>query len=474
MIGRKKEIQKLQLLLRSKKSEFLAVTGRRRVGKTYLVDTVLGSHFCFSMTGIQNGNTQTQLVNFSIKLAEYMGGDTPSNPKNWQMALLQLKNYLKTLDTTRKQVIFIDELPWVATPRSGFIQMLAHLWNDYLSKERHFVLVICGSSTSWISKKIINDPGGLHNRVTEKIHVYPFKLSETKDFLWDKGIKMTDQEIARVYMSLGGIPYYLENIRKGESFAVAIERMCFAPQGLLRNEYRNLYRALFKNAEIHEELVSVLASMHYGNSRSEIIAKTGKKTSGSYQRALEELIISDFIVETTPFQRKKRGTLYQLIDEYSLFYHRFIKQNRKYTPGMWQQLSESQAYKSWAGYAFENLCHKHISEIKHALGIRAVYTEASHFRIEGRPNQSGVQIDLLIDRKDESINLCEVKFYQGPFSIDRAYYEKLIEKRQRFMEATQTKKQVFITLITNYGLKANRYSREIVDSEVQLKDLMAS
>ena len=472
MIGRKEEIRKIQLLLGSQRSEFLAVTGRRRVGKTFLIDQTLNSYFCFSMTGIQNGDTQTQLVNFGIKLAEYKGSSDPAIPKNWQMAFLQLKAYLKTLDKARKQVIFIDELPWVYTARSRFIQLLAHLWNDYISKEQHFILVICGSSSSWISQKIINDPGGLHNRVTEKIHLYPFSLSETQLFLQSNGLRFTPQEVARIYMSLGGIPFYLENLRKGESFSSAIERMCFSLSGILKNEYKNLYQALFNHADLHQSIVAALSAQPYGIDRTVILKKLNIKKNGSYHRALEELIVSDFVTENIPFQKKKKGSVYRLIDEYSLFYHSFIKANQKYIPGMWQQIAQSQAYKIWTGYAFENLCHKHISEIKQALGIGAVYTEISSFRIPGTPEQKGIQIDLLIDRKDDSINICEVKFHRGPYSIDKAYYEKLIDTRQRFIEFTGTRKQVFITLITNHGVKENAYSREIVDSEVTLSDLI--
>lgn len=472
MIGRKQEIKKVQELLQSTQSEFLAVTGRRRVGKTFLVDTLLSDHYCFSMTGIQHGNLQTQLVNFGIKLSEYNGTLQAVTPKNWQMAFLQLKTYLKTLDTTQKHVLFIDELPWVYTPKSGFIQLLAHFWNDYLSKTTHFILVICGSATSWITKKIINDPGGLHNRITERIHLSPFTLSEAYAFLKSRGLRLTEQELTKVYMTLGGIPFYLEKLRKGESFAIAIERLCFAPTGLLRNEYQNLYQALFNNADIHQAIVQILAKHQYGITRADLLKKIGKKASGSYQRALEELIISDFVAEQIPFGKRKRGVLYRLIDEYSVFYHRFIQPNPKYTVGMWQQLANSQAYKIWAGYAFEALCHKHINEMKQALGIRSVYTEIYSLRVPNSLEGVGFQIDLLIDRKDDSINLCEIKFYSTPFTITKSYYQELLHKRQRFLDFTKTKKQVFITLITNYGVAPNAYSTDIVDAEIQLNQLL--
>ncbi len=472
MVGRKEEIKRVKALLTSNKSEFLAVTGRRRVGKTFLIDTLLKEYYCFSMTGIQKGNTSVQLTNFAIKLSEYDGTYEPKTPKNWQMAFLQLKAFLKKLPTNRKQVIFIDELPWTYTARSGFIQLLAHFWNDYLSKEPHFILVICGSATSWITKKIINDPGGLHNRVTEKIHLHPFTLSEANEFLIYKGLRLTSQELARIYMTFGGIPFYLDGLKKGETFASAIERLCFMPNGLLRNEYNNLYQALFSNAELHQAIVAVLAKYHTGITRQDILEELKIDNSGSIQRALEELLLSDFIMEFNVYGRKKKGILYRLSDEYTIFYHKFIKTNSKYAPGIWQQLSQSQPYKIWAGFAFENLCLKHVAKIKAALGISAVYTEISALKVKSDMEHPGFQIDLIIDRKDAAINLCEIKFYSTVFSIQKDYYQKLLERRQRFIEYTNTKKQVFLTFITNHGIQKNTYANEVVEAEITLDDLL--
>ncbi len=472
MIGRKTEIEKIERLLASERAEFLAVTGRRRVGKTFLVDTLLKKHYCFSMTGIQNGSMAAQLVNFGIKLSEYDGTNLPQQPENWQMAFLRLKAYLRTLPKGQKQVIFLDELPWIDTPKSGFVQMLAHFWNDYLSKEPRFILVICGSATSWIVRKVINDPGGLHNRITENIHLQPFTLSEARAFLAAKKLSYSLQDLVKIYMALGGIPFYLENLRRGESFPAAIERICFSPTGILYNEYSNLFQALFNNAEMHEQIIAALAAHPQGMLHAEILREIGlKKPTGSYQRAMEELIVSDFMSENTPFGRKKRGSIYRVIDEYSIFYHRFIRSNRKYSPGVWQQLAESQAYKIWTGYAFENLCYKHIAAVKRALGIAAVYTEVSSLRVPASNGAPGFQIDLLIDRKDNCINLCEIKFHSGPFTITQEYYQQLIDKRQRFIDHTGTKKQVFLTFITNYGLRPNAQALDIVDAEIRLEEL---
>jgi hypothetical protein len=274
-------------------------------------------------------------------------------------------------------------------------------------------------------------------------------------------------------MALGGIPFYLENIRKGESFALTIERLCFSPTGALHNEYDNLFKALFNNAEVHQQIVAVLAAYPLGLSHNEILEKTNQKqNNGAYQRAIEELIVSNFISENTPFNKKKRGIFYRLTDEYSIFYHRFIKPNKKYTTGLWQQLSESQTYKIWSGYAFELFCHKHIDSIKQVLGISAVFTEISSLSLLANETTGGLQIDLLIDRKDACINLCEIKFHNAPFTISKDYYEQLAAKRARFIAHTGTKKQVFITFISNHGLSPNAYSKELIDSEIKLSELI--
>jgi uncharacterized protein len=475
IIGRKKEIEKMEALLVSPRAEFLAVTGRRRVGKTFLIDALLSKYYCFSMTGIQNGSLMNQLVNFSVKLSEYDGTFQPKTMNDWQTAFLHFKQYLKTLDPAQKKVIFMDELPWIDTPKSGFLQMFAHFWNDYLAKEPQFLLVICGSATSWITQKVINDTGGLHNRITENIHLYAFTLQEAHALIQHKGLQYNHEDIAKLYMSLGGIPFYLENLRKGESVAMAIERICFAPTGILYNEYNNLFQALFNNAALHQTIVAALANQPSGMTHTELLqAIKMKQATGSYQRAVDELIISDFIMECVPFGKKKRGTILKLIDEYCIFYHYFIKSNRRYTQGLWQQLAESQAYKIWSGYAFETLCHKHIQSIKNILQIGAVYTEIYSLRVSASDDTSGFQIDLLIDRKDNCMNLCEIKFYSGSFVVSKEYCKQLVEKKQRFIDYTGTRKQIFVTFITNHGVTMNSTAQAIVDVQVRLEDFFSN
>jgi uncharacterized protein len=371
-----------------------------------------------------------------------------------------------------KQGIFIDELPWVCTPKSGFLQLLAHLWNDYLSKENHFILVICGSATSWITQKVLNDKGGLHNRVTQTIHLEPFTLSECKLFFESKKINLTNKAITDLYMTMGGNPFYLENIKKGESPNATIARMCFTETGILKNEYQNLYQALFENANNHEAIVQTLALSQNGMSQADLLVKSKVAKGGPFNRAMTDLLLSGFVVEAQPYGKLKRGLVYRLVDEFSIFHHRFIKPNKKSSPAIWQTIAASQSYKIWKGFAFESLCLKHIPEIKTALGIKNVYTQVNSFSEKGTAQQDGFQIDIVIDRKDDTVNLCECKYYEAPFEIDKKQAHTLAMRRVQFRETTKTKKTIFNTLIANQPMKQNAYSLDCIDVHLTIDDLM--
>jgi hypothetical protein len=473
MIGRNEQTQVLNDALKAKNASFAAITGRRRVGKTFLVHEVYKDNFCFTVSGIQNAKLNVQLNNFVQKIGEYSNGEfTLKKAKDWQSVFFLFKSYLQSLPKNRKQVIFIDELPWMTTSKSGFIQLLAHLWNDYLSQEKHFILVVCGSATSWITNKIINDKGGFHNRINLPIHLKPFSLAETKAFLERKKISFSPSGIAELHMVLGGLPYYLEQIKRGESVSKAIERICFSETGTLKYEYQNLYKALFTNWENHEAVVACLAAAHQGLSREQLVTKSKIKAGGPFTRAMKDLVLTGFVEEIIPFGKRKRGTHYRLMDEFSVFYHRFMKGNEKKDASIWQQISQSQSYKIWRGFAFETLCMKHISEIKSAMGIKNVYTEVSSFSKIGTTAESGFQLDLIIDRKDQAINLCECKFYESNFEITKKYAQEIKLRKSRFKAETNTKKMLLNTFISNEDLVENEHSLEVVDVFIHLIELM--
>jgi uncharacterized protein len=472
MVGRKEQIEAMQESLRIKKSSFVAVTGRRRVGKTYLIEQVYANNLCLLVTGIQGADKQTQINNFTQKIAEYANKQIVVAPTNWQQVFAELKSYLKTLPKNKKQVIFLDELPWMCTNKSGFLQVLAHLWNDYLSKEKHFILVVCGSATSWIIQKIVNDKGGLHNRITHSIALKPFTLSETKAFFAEKKIQLTNNAIVMLYMTFGGIPYYLEKVNRGESPTQAIERICFKETAALKYEYENLYKALFENADNHEAVIAALANAKTGLNAEQIIKHSKVSKGGPFIRTINDLILSGFIQAEAPYGKIKRGSIYRLVDEFSVFYHKFMKLNKKTSAGIWITLAATQQYKIWCGYAFETICLKHTNEIKKALGIANVYTENYSFKQTSSSTKDGFQIDLIIDRKDQTINLCECKFYESPFEIDKKYAAQLILRKTQFKQATSTRKTVFNTLISNYPIIQNAYSIDCIDNALTIDMIM--
>jgi uncharacterized protein len=470
IVGRKEQLRQIETLLSSNKAEFVAVTGRRRVGKTYLIDEGFEGNICFQMTGIQNANQKAQLENFARKLMIYSKITFSfSPPKDWGEAFFQLRNYLEQQSSDQKQVIFLDELPWMNTAKSGFLQQLAHFWNDYLSKQSHFILVVCGSASSWLVNNITNDKGGLHNRLTATIHLQPFTLAETKEFLEAKGIIKPIQDIAKLYMILGGIPYYLDDIQTHESNDQAIERMCFSDNGRLKNEYANLYKALFTNPENHERIIEALAGSQKGMLRSQIIEKSKIADGGPFNRTMNDLLTCGFVITIAQYGRKKREERYLLNDEFSNFYHQFMKNSTRYTQGIWLQIAQNQRFKIWLGYAYEHLVLRHISQIKQQLGIAGVYTEVYNLYPSQEQNLS-MQVDLLLDRKDNVVNFCEIKYYDAPLKITKIFYESSMEKLATFRQLAP-RKQIIYTLITNHAPIQNEYSTSLIGQTVILEEL---
>ena len=352
---------------------------------------------------------------FSTEIKQYFPKiDNSQCKKNWHYALRCLIASIESLRKTRKKrVVFIDEFPWIATPKSKFLQEFDYWWNSWASKQ-NIMVVITGSATSWMIKKIVENKGGLHNRITQRIHLSPFTLAETQLFLESKKIKLDHYSIIQLYMVTGGIPYYLENLKAHESIAQNINRIGFVKNGLLRNEFKNLYHALFDKAENHISVIRALATKWKGLTRQEIIKHTGLRDGGGLSTILDELETCGFILRILPFKKQTKDALYRLIDEYSLFYIHFIEKSRVSNKNIWLQKSTTQSFKIWQGYAFENLCMRHYEAINAALGISGVVTEVSSFYFKGNENYEGFQIDMLIDRADLTINICEIKFHNAP------------------------------------------------------------
>ena len=471
MIGRKYERQKLDNLLSSNKAELLSIIGRRRVGKTYLIREHYKDHIVFEFTGTQYSNKKNQLKKFAQKLQEFSNNPLKiASPVDWSDAFVALKIYFKTLpETNIKPVIFFDEVPWIASKRSNFLNEFAYWWNDWASRQ-NLVVVVCGSAASWMIDKVVNNKGGLHNRITEYIHLQPFTLAEVKQYLHAINLQLDDYQILQLYMSIGGVPHYLQHIRRGESATQIINRLCFNKDGILRNEFNNLYAALYEGHERHVSVVKALSTKWKGLTRKEIIKLTNLSNGGGLTQILNELISSSFIAEIIPFGKKKKDTLYRLVDEYSLFYLTFIEAKRAGQKDIWLQNIQDNSYVVWRGYAFENICIKHVVAIKQALGIAGVQADISGFRHSGTADSEGIQIDLLIDRKDQCINLCEMKFYNDDWTLSKKDADKLRRRRSIFQKLSKTKKTVFNTVVTTYGITNNQY-RYQVDNVVTMDAL---
>ncbi|MBQ9004147.1 MAG: ATP-binding protein [Eggerthellaceae bacterium] len=471
LVAREAERQQLVSSLSDEYSQFIAVYGRRRVGKTFLVRESFGYEFTFQHAGLAAGSLSDQLYAFAESLKD-AGLKSFDQPSSWLEAFALLKDLVRQAPGNKK-VIFIDELSWMDTPKSGLVTALENFWNGWASGRKDIVLVVCASATSWMLNKIVHNKGGLYNRLTKQIHLQPFTLGECEQMLAAKGIEMNMHQVLECYMIMGGVPFYWDFLKRGKSLAQNIDAIFFAQDAPLKREFDHLYASLFKNPEDYLAIVSSLAKRKAGMTREEILAATSLTESGALSRKLEELESCGFLREYRKFGNKQRGSLYQLVDNYTLFYYKFLE-NGPRDECFWENSADSSTRNAWCGLAFERVCLEHVPQIKRALGISGVLASVSSWSCKEDPDNgiNGSQIDLLIDRKDQVINLCEMKFATDDFAITKAVEESLRHKVSDFKALAKTRSAVHVTLITTYGLKENRYSG-IAQSVVTADDLFA-
>lgn len=471
LIGRKREREVLEESFLSDKPEFIAVIGRRRVGKTFMIKQTYQDQIDFELTGLQNANKSDQIQNFVFALLNFFPDyELDKKPTSWLEAFHILSKVLEQKNKKEKMVVFLDELPWLSSKRSGFITGLGWFWNTWANNQ-NIVLIICGSAASWMIEKIINDRGGLHNRVTRLLFLAPFNLGETAAFLQSKNIHLNQYQITQLYMAMGGIPMYLEQVKPGLSAVQNIQVICFQRDGYLRNEFERLFSSLFENSENHIEVIRALADRKIGLTRKEIIKTTKFNNGGMLTTILNELNQSGFLEIYAGYGKKKQLSLYRLTDPYTLFYLTFIESLGANTKRDFSKLSDLQHYKSWSGYAFENICLMHIDQIRKALGISGIYTSISSFFAQAKDGYPGAQIDLLIDRGDHSINLCEVKYSTKEYVITKKDVANIENKKRVFQYYTKTGKHIFTSFITTYGVAKNKHQLNSVDQIVTMEDL---
>ncbi|GGB07035.1 AAA family ATPase [Puia dinghuensis] len=472
LIGRKEEREQLREVLLSREASFVAVYGRRRVGKTFLIREFFKHQFFIEYAGIHDATYRVQLEGFILMMTELTKDKLPSGiPSSWMEAFQLLRHVVTPRLAKEKVVIFFDEFPWLHTPRSGFGPAFEHFWNSWGSRQPNLIVIICGSAASWMIRRVVNNKGGLHNRLTKTIQLFPFTLRETEQYLKSRKIALTRYHVLQLYMVMGGIPHYLKQVKAGQSAVQNIDRLCFTRNAILSMEFGRLYQSLFDGAEKHVSIIRALARKHIGLTRNEIIVACKLRSGGGTTYLLDELEQSGFITAYTPFGKTSKDNIYKISDEYSLFYLRFIEPNQDGGPGTWGTIATGASWRSWSGIAFESICQKHISAIKTALGIPAVYTRVSAWRWHSKAGQSGTQIDLLIDRKDDCINICEMKFSETEFVIQKSYSTELDTKLRVFKERTATRKQLFLTMITTYGVKENEYKVAQVSNDLTMDAL---
>jgi uncharacterized protein len=472
LVGRTEERADMQGLLRTGKSEFLAVYGRRRVGKTYLIREVYKSEMVFDMSGRHDAPVAEHLADFAAILGRRQKAPIPA-PASWQQAFHLLIHYLESLKSKTPKVVFFDELPWLCSARSGFLRGLDHFWNTWASARTDIVLVVCGSAASWMIEHVVRNKGGLYNRLTRQMILQPFTLYEAETFLERKKAGMDRYQILQLYMVTGGIPHYLNGVEPGMSAAQAINQMCFTRNGLLAGEYDSLYYSLFNNADAHMNIIQALGRTQAGLTRSRLLAEAGLADAGSATRVLNELEQSGFIGRYLPFGKKVKESLFRLTDFYSAFYLRFMVNARPSGAGYWLKKMDSPAWRAFSGFAFENICFYHIPQIKQALGISGIHSEDACWFHKGTADEAGAQIDLLLDRADHIVEVLEMKFSKDVFAIDKQYHEALQKKLSVFRRVTGTRKAVWLAMVTTMGLQPNIYSNGYVQQQVDMQALFA-
>ncbi len=470
IIGREQEVLKLEKYISSNRSEFIAIYGRRRVGKTFLVKELFEGQFTFRVTGKDNVSTREQLDNFRFALSDQFDIDARAN--NWAEAFRLLEQSLEA-DKGHIKIIFFDELPWLDTRGSDFVSSLEHFWNDWAFYRNDIKLIACGSATTWMIDNVINSRGGLHNRITHNILLSPFTLCEVEKFFKSQGFRYERPEIIECYMAMGGVAYYLSLFENDKSVAQNIQQLCFTRSGELVNEFERLYKSIFKKADNHLAIVTALKNRGNGMTRIELLEATKLPNNGNFSRLLKELEQCDFIRSYSPFGKSKKEIVYQLIDPFTLFYFKFIHNGSGFLDNHWLKMQNTAAYDSWCGHAFEIVCLHHINNIVKALGIDGCintpcawsYRPTAKLLSDDNADdelKSGAQIDLLIDRSDKSISICEMKYCRSEYEITKSYDTHLYRRLKIFKKVTKTNKTLIPTFITPFGLYDNMYSRKIV------------
>ena len=455
-VARRSEMELLRASMEADVSQFIAVYGRRRVGKTLLIREAYGYAFTFQHAGLARGGLKSQLHAFADSLRDAGLRDFDA-PSSWIDAFSLLKELIRQSEAERK-VVFIDELSWMDTPASGMLTALEFFWNGWASARRDIVLVVCASATSWMLDNVVHNKGGLYNRLTRQIHLLPFTLGECEQFAREKGLALNRYQLLEAYMILGGVPYYWDFLQRGLSLPQCVDAMFFAAGAPLADEYDYLFASLFRRPQAYVVIIDALARKGIGMTRDEVAQAAGLANSGTLTKRLKELESCGFIRRYPAFGKKSKGSLYQIIDNFTLFHKKFL--TRGGDERLWSNLTNSPVRNAWCGLAFERVCLEHVPQIKRALGVSGVQSSVRAWSCKRDPELGvhGSQIDLLIDRKDQVINICEMKYSADDYAPTSADEESLRHKTHDFQVLTGTRSALHPTLVTPYGLQRNSHA----------------
>ena len=460
IVGRNNEIARIEQYYNSGKAEFIAVYGRRRIGKTFLIRQYFRNQFAFDMTGVMEGSKAEQMTAFHTALKTY--GYKGRKNQNWIDAFYALRELLEAkIEQGKRCVIFIDELPCLDTPKAGFVNALGHFWNNWANWQSEIMLIVCGSATSWMVRNVIDNHGGLHDRITHEIHLHPFTLAETEEYFAKNGFAWNRLSILRSYMAIGGVPYYMSLFERTDSPATGLDRLFFGGNAELRKEYRRLFSSLFKNPQPYLEIISLLAKHSKGLTREEISCELKISNNGRLGDMLSDLVYCDFLRKYNVREKriKTNSALYQLVDFYTIFYNTFARKNIV-EENFWTRNVNTPEVSAWYGLAFERVCKSHIAQVKASLGIASVSSEFYSWQV--KKVDGGAQVDIIIDRADNTINLCEVKYSEDLYSLDKEEFMKIQNRINMFKEVTATRSSVIPTMITTFGLRDGMYSDQII------------
>lgn len=469
IIGREQEIKKLSAAVDRVRPEFIALYGRRRVGKTFLINQMFRNQFAFKMTGVIEGTLKDQFTAFVDAMNDY-GFDVPEQPKNWMQAFIMLKNALKKKVNNGEQcIVFIDELPAMDAEGSNVAGAVGYFWNSWASQYDNFVFIICGSATSWMITNVIDSKGGLHDRITVEMPIHPFTLKETEQYLEYQHFLWNRQMVLQTYMIFGGIPYYLSLLDKEESLVQNVDRLFFSQDIQMRREFRRLFNTLYKNPEKYIDIIKALNKSRKGLTREEIASELKCSNNGHLGKQLEDLVCCDLIRKNIVREKeiKRKDAIYQLCDFFSLFYLTFIER-AEVEQQYWSHHINTPEVNSWMGLTYERICMAHIQQIKHSLHLDTISTLSYSWR--SKTSTPAAQIDIIIERADKIINICEVKYCQGEYNLDKDEYERIKKRKNAFIQETGLRHVPWLTMITTEGVARGKYS-EMIQTQVTLDDL---